>query len=43
MMLTHIAYMCLHCTVDKVLSDISKDLKESGLYFKYMQDSGADE
>ena len=32
-----------HYVVDKVLNDICRDLKESGLYFKYMQDNGADE
>lgn len=29
--------------VDKVLNDIRWDLKESGLYFKYMQEKGPDE
>ena len=31
------------CVVDKVLNDIRHDLKESGLYFKYMQEKGPDE
>lgn len=31
------------CVVDKVLNDIRRDLKESGLYFKYMQEKGPDE
>ena len=29
--------------VDKVLSDVGQDLKESGLYFKYMEADGPDE
>ena len=35
---THTLYV-----VDKVLNGISQDLKESGLYFKYMETDGADE
>ncbi len=32
-----------HYAVDKVLNDIRRDLKQSGLYFKYMEENGPDE
>lgn len=33
----------LNFVVDKVLNDVRRDLKESGLYFKYMQEKGPEE
>ena len=33
----------VHHIVDKVFDDICRDLKESGLYFKYMEAEGPDE
>ena len=43
--LTIIILLFIHTyyVVDKVLNDIGRDLKQSGLYFEYMQEKGPDE
>lgn len=43
--LTIIILLFVHTyyVADKVLNDIGRDLKQSGLYFKYMQEKGPDE